>query len=62
VETLAGFLLAHLGHIPEVGESLEQGGRRYSVAEMEGRRISRVTVQTLTPAKAVEAKSREATA
>lgn len=62
VETLAGFLLAHLGHIPEVGESIEEGGRRYTVAEMAGRRISRVTVQTLTPAKALEAKGREATA
>jgi CBS domain containing-hemolysin-like protein len=62
VETLAGFLLAHLGHIPEVGESIEEGGRRYSVAEMDGRRISRVTVQTLTPVKVVEAKGREATA
>lgn len=47
VETLAGFLLAHLGHIPEVGESIEHGGRRYTVAEMAGRRISRVTVQTI---------------
>jgi CBS domain containing-hemolysin-like protein len=62
VETLAGFLLAHLGHIPEVGESIEHAGRRYSIAEMDGRRISRVTVQTLAPAKALEAKSREATA
>lgn len=62
VETLAGFLLAHLGHIPEVGESIEEGGRRYSVAEMDGRRISRVTVKTLKPAKIVESKSREARA
>jgi CBS domain containing-hemolysin-like protein len=62
VETLAGFLLAHLGHIPAVGESIEHAGRRYSIAEMDGRRISRVTVQTLAPAKALEAKSREATA
>jgi CBS domain containing-hemolysin-like protein len=62
VETLAGFLLAHLGHIPEVGENIEESGRRYTVAEMQGRRISRVTVQTLTPAKVLEAKGREATA
>ncbi|MCU1318791.1 MAG: hypothetical protein JWP98_309, partial [Edaphobacter sp.] len=48
VETLAGFLLAHLGHIPAVGESFEYGGRRYTVAEMAGRRISRVNVETLT--------------
>ncbi|MEO8735286.1 MAG: hemolysin family protein [Edaphobacter sp.] len=62
VETLAGFLLAHLGHIPTVGESIEHTGRRYTVAEMSGRRISRVTVQTLAPTKALESKSREAVA
>ena len=48
VETLAGFLLAHLGHIPEDGESLEYEGRRYIVAEMSGRRINRVRVENLT--------------
>jgi len=47
VETLAGFLLAQLGHIPENGEEIEYEGRRYIVAEMQGRRISRVRVQTL---------------
>jgi putative hemolysin len=62
VETLAGFLLAHLGHIPVVGESFEYGGRRYTVAEMSGRRISRVNVETLTPPPAPYAsQSREAT-
>jgi len=48
IETLAGFLLAHLGHLPAIGESIEYGGRRYSVAEMAGRRISRVNVTTIT--------------
>jgi CBS domain containing-hemolysin-like protein len=47
IETLAGFLLAHLGHIPSIGESIEYGGRRYSVAEISGRRISRVNVTTI---------------
>jgi putative hemolysin len=47
VETLAGFLLAHLGHIPTAGESVTYGGRRYTVAEMTGRRISRVNVETI---------------
>ncbi|MDQ2834990.1 MAG: hemolysin family protein [Acidobacteriota bacterium] len=45
VETLAGFLLANLGHIPSVGESIHSAGRRYTVAEMAGRRISRVLVE-----------------
>jgi len=47
VETLAGFLLAQLGHIPESGESVEYDGRRYIVAEMTGRRINRVRVENL---------------
>jgi putative hemolysin len=49
VETLAGFLLTQLGHIPVPGESVTHGGRRYIVEEMAGRRISRVRVETLTP-------------
>jgi putative hemolysin len=54
VETLAGFLLLHLGHIPQVGESLELGGRRYTVAEMDGRRISRVRIETHPETPAIE--------
>jgi CBS domain containing-hemolysin-like protein len=63
VETLAGFLLAQLGHIPTVGESIEYEGRRYQVAEMAGRRISRVIVEDIaTPQGPVgEVNSREAT-
>ncbi len=47
VETLAGFLLVHLGHIPVPGESVEFDGRRFVIAEMAGRRISRVNVETV---------------
>jgi putative hemolysin len=47
VETLAGFLLAHLGHIPVVGESVEYQGRRFTIADMAGRRISRVNVEAV---------------
>jgi len=50
VETLAGFLLAHLGHIPTVGEAIDYEGRRYKVAEMSGHRISRVIVADITVA------------
>jgi len=47
VETLEGFLLAQLGHLPVVGESVIHDERRYIVAEMDGRRISRVRVETI---------------
>jgi CBS domain containing-hemolysin-like protein len=47
VETLAGFLLTQLGHIPEVGESVEFEGRRYTVVEMSGHRISRIRIEPI---------------
>jgi CBS domain containing-hemolysin-like protein len=49
VETLAGFLLTQLGHLPDEGESVEYAGRRFIVAEMAGRRIARVRVETIVP-------------
>jgi CBS domain containing-hemolysin-like protein len=49
VETLAGFLLTQLGHLPVAGESVTHSGRRFVVEQMTGRRIARVRVETLTP-------------
>jgi putative hemolysin len=49
VETLAGFLLTQLGHIPSPGESVTYAGRRFVVEQMANRRIARVRVETLTP-------------
>jgi putative hemolysin len=45
VETLAGFLLMRLGHIPEPGESIVFENRRLTIVEMQGRRIARVRVE-----------------
>jgi CBS domain containing-hemolysin-like protein len=45
VETLAGFVLMRLGHIPKVGESVTYGGRRLTVVEMDARRISKIRVE-----------------
>jgi len=47
VETLAGFVLKRLGHIPKSGESVDYEGRRLTVIEMEGRRISKVRVEPI---------------
>jgi putative hemolysin len=47
VETLAGFVLMRLGHIPKAGESADFEDRRYTVVEMEGRRISKIRVEPL---------------
>jgi len=45
VETLAGFLLMRLGHIPKAGECVTFEGRRITIVEMEGRRIGKVRVE-----------------
>ena len=46
-ETLAGFVLARLGFIPQGGESFVFQFRRYTVLEVEGRRVSKVRIETL---------------
>jgi CBS domain containing-hemolysin-like protein len=43
-ETLAGFLLARLGHIPAVGESLEESGWEFTVMEVDRHRVELVRV------------------
>jgi putative hemolysin len=46
-ETLAGFMLSRLQHIPAAGEAVEFEGRRFAVEEMSGRRITRVKIETV---------------
>jgi CBS domain containing-hemolysin-like protein len=43
-ETLAGFLMARLGHIPTVGESLQEHGWEFTVVEVDRRRVEQVRV------------------
>jgi putative hemolysin len=43
-ETVAGYVLAALGQIPAVGDSVEAGERRLTVTELDGRRIARLRV------------------
>jgi len=49
VETLAGFLLYRLGHIPQVGESIAFEDRRFTVVEMDARRIARIRIEPVEP-------------
>ena len=46
-ETLAGFVMARLGHVPRVGEAVEVDGHRLTVAKMDNRRIERVRVDPI---------------
>ena len=43
-ETVAGYVLAALGRLPAVGDSVEINGHRLTVTEMDARRIARVRV------------------
>jgi CBS domain containing-hemolysin-like protein len=45
VETLAGFVLMRLGHIPEAGEFVIHEGRKLTVVEMDARRIAKIRVE-----------------
>lgn len=54
-ETLAGFLLFQLGHIPKPKEYVDYGGRRFTITSMERNRISGVLVEKLDPASQPEA-------
>ena len=43
-ETVAGYLLSALGHLPQPGEAAELDGSKLTVTELDGRRIARVKV------------------
>ncbi|GII03475.1 hemolysin family protein [Planobispora takensis] len=44
-ETLGGFMMAALGHLPLKGERVEIPGFEMSVTEMDGRRVARVRIK-----------------
>lgn len=46
-ETIAGYMLFRLGHIPSAGESVEFEGRRFTVATMERNRIATVRIEKI---------------
>jgi putative hemolysin len=48
-ETVAGFLAAQLGRVPQVGDEGAVEGYKLTVTEMDGRRVARVRVHHVTP-------------
>jgi putative hemolysin len=46
-ETVAGFVLSHLGHIPKEGEQFTYNGLRVAVTKVEGHKVEEVTVTRL---------------
>ncbi|MGI4853590.1 MAG: hemolysin family protein, partial [Janthinobacterium lividum] len=59
VETLAGFLLAQMGHLPRVGEKIVYGPRSFTALELTGRRISRIRVKPVVPAPSASKHAKE---
>jgi transporter associated domain-containing protein len=60
-ETVGGFVLNRLGFIPRGGESFETDGYRFTVMEMDHRRVSRLKIKPLRTAGAPAAASPGAT-
>ncbi|QEE29214.1 HlyC/CorC family transporter [Terriglobus albidus] len=56
-QTVAGFLLTQLGHIPHVGESVEFDGRRFTILEMTRQKINRVGVEPVAQRDTAEARA-----
>lgn len=48
-DTVGGLIFNTLGHIPEVGESLDANGHRLTVERIQGRRIARVRIDVAAP-------------
>jgi putative hemolysin len=48
-ETVAGYVIATLGHLPEVGEECPADGHVLTVVSVDGRRISRLRLRRSSP-------------
>jgi putative hemolysin len=48
-QTIGGFVLHHLGHIPEEGEKIDQEGFRFEIVDMDRQRIDKLLVTRVTP-------------
>jgi putative hemolysin len=49
-ETVAGYIINELGRLPVKDDTLEALGHRFTVAELDGRRVARVRLTALPPA------------
>jgi putative hemolysin len=48
-ETVAGYVLSELNHLPNIGETFERGPWKFEVLDLDGRRIDKVLVTRTTP-------------
>ena len=54
-QTLAGFVLARLGRLPQAGDHVVWQGHRFEVVDMDGNRVDKVLVAPLPARRAAEA-------
>lgn len=47
-DTIGGFIFGMLGRVPAVGDSVEHQGWKFSTEELDGRRVQKVRVSTIT--------------
>ena len=59
-ETAAGYVLAALGALPSVGDTVQVAGRTITVTELDGRRISRLRVTATVPDRTAQAQPAQA--
>jgi putative hemolysin len=55
-ETLGGFVLSRLQRLPQGGEQFDYQGRRFTVLNMDGRRVGSVKIEPVEGAPAIEKK------
>jgi putative hemolysin len=46
-QTAAGFVLAHVGRLPEIGESFDASGWRFEIVDKDGRRIDKILARRI---------------
>ena len=46
-ETAAGYVIAQLGRLPDVGDGIDVGAARLEVEEMDGRRVTRLAISAV---------------
>ena len=59
-ETVAGFVIARLGRVPLLGDTVVEDGHAFEVIELDGRRVARVRVTRIARAEANDAERADA--
>jgi len=50
-QTMGGFMMTFLGHIPTAGDHFELDGLRYEVIDMDGMRVDKILISPIDPAR-----------